>query len=206
MTMINAYDPANADHLPVQQQEMIARRRRLLGPAYRLFYTEPVHVVRGEGVWLYDPEGRAYLDVYNNVASVGHCHPHVVEALCRQLEKDDVVLAVDSRAANEWPQVVRGQCGRVALSTTSELRRDEAALGASVATLAQRVRDGGGRLVLLAADSPEVVQRLAPGPVTLALDTTVREDHRLLERRPDHLVTLPLRVWLGVAPVTSPAG
>jgi 4-aminobutyrate aminotransferase-like enzyme len=63
---------------------MIARRRRLLGPAYRLFYTEPVHVVRGKGVWLYDPEGRAYLDVYNNVASVGHCHPHVLEALCRQ--------------------------------------------------------------------------------------------------------------------------
>ena len=128
-----------------------------------------------------------------------------VEALCRQLEEDDVVLAVDSRAANEWPQVVRGQCGRVALSITPELRRDEAALGASVVTLAQRVRDGGGRLVLLAADSPEVVQRLAPGPVTLALDTTVREDHRLLERRPDHLVTLPLRVWLGVAPVAGPA-
>jgi 4-aminobutyrate aminotransferase-like enzyme len=84
MTMINAYDPANAGHLSVQQQEMIARRRRLLGPAYRLFYTEPVHVVRGKGVWLYDPEGRAYLDVYNNVASVGHCHPHVLEALCRQ--------------------------------------------------------------------------------------------------------------------------
>jgi 4-aminobutyrate aminotransferase-like enzyme len=84
MTMINAYDPANAGRLSVQQQEMIARRRRLLGPAYRLFYTEPVHVVRGKGVWLYDPEGRAYLDVYNNVASVGHCHPHVLEALCRQ--------------------------------------------------------------------------------------------------------------------------
>ncbi|MPR08127.1 aspartate aminotransferase family protein [Microvirga tunisiensis] len=84
MTMINAYDPANAGHLSVQQREMIARRRRLLGPAYRLFYTEPVHVVRGKGVWLYDPEGRAYLDVYNNVASVGHCHPHVLEALCRQ--------------------------------------------------------------------------------------------------------------------------
>ena len=84
MTMINAYDPASSGHLPAHEQEMIARRRRLLGPAYRLFYAEPVHVVRGEGVWLYDPEGRAYLDVYNNVASVGHCHPHVVAALSRQ--------------------------------------------------------------------------------------------------------------------------
>ena len=43
--------------------EMIARRARLLGPAYRLFYQNPVHVVRGQGVWLYGPQGEAYLDV-----------------------------------------------------------------------------------------------------------------------------------------------
>ena len=84
MTMINAYDPAKSADVPAREQEMIARRRRLLGPAYRLFYADPVHVTRGEGVWLYDPEGNAYLDVYNNVASVGHCHPHVVAALSRQ--------------------------------------------------------------------------------------------------------------------------
>ena len=40
--------------------------------------------VRGEGVWLYDPAGNAYLDAYNNVASVGHSHPHVVQAIARQ--------------------------------------------------------------------------------------------------------------------------
>jgi len=61
-----------------------ARRDRLLGPAYRLFYDEPLHVVRGEGVWLTDADGERYLDAYNNVASVGHCHPHVVAALARQ--------------------------------------------------------------------------------------------------------------------------
>ena len=65
--------------------------------------------------------------------------------------EDDVVLAVDSRAANEWPQVVRGQCGRSALSTTSALRKDEAALAESVAAVAARVEEGGGRLLLLAA-------------------------------------------------------
>ncbi|MDJ1159184.1 aminotransferase class III-fold pyridoxal phosphate-dependent enzyme [Chelatococcus sp. SYSU_G07232] len=84
MPMINAYDPAAPAGVAEREREMIARRRRLLGPAYRLFYANPVHVVRGEGVWLYDPDGRAYLDVYNNVASVGHCHPHVVAALSRQ--------------------------------------------------------------------------------------------------------------------------
>ncbi|MFB9264163.1 aspartate aminotransferase family protein [Bradyrhizobium erythrophlei] len=73
--------------MPVENpstQDLIARRNRLLGPAYRLFYDEPVQVVRGDGVWLYDPTGQRYLDAYNNVASVGHCHPRVVEAIARQ--------------------------------------------------------------------------------------------------------------------------
>ena len=60
------------------------RRDRALGPSYRLFYDRPVHLVRGEGTWVYDADGRRYLDCYNNVASVGHCHPHVVAALARQ--------------------------------------------------------------------------------------------------------------------------
>lgn len=63
---------------------LLERRKRLLGKAYRLFYDHPVHIVRGEGVWLYDADGKRYLDVYNNVPHVGHCHPHVVEAVCKQ--------------------------------------------------------------------------------------------------------------------------
>lgn len=65
-------------------EQILSRRQHLLGPAYRLFYDRPLHLVRGDGVWLYDADGRAYLDVYNNVAHVGHCHPHVVEAIHRQ--------------------------------------------------------------------------------------------------------------------------
>lgn len=64
---------------------MIGRRRELLGAAYELFYDNPVHIVKGEGVWLFDADGRKYLDMYNNVPHVGHCHPHVVEALTRQI-------------------------------------------------------------------------------------------------------------------------
>ncbi len=72
--------------MPIDSRNEIlsARRARLLGPAYRLFYEEPLHIVRGEGAWLYDADGRRYLDAYNNVAAVGHCHPHVVEAIARQ--------------------------------------------------------------------------------------------------------------------------
>ncbi|MCV7432207.1 aspartate aminotransferase family protein [Mycolicibacterium bacteremicum] len=64
---------------------LIAARGRVLGPAYRLFYDEPVHLVRGQGTRLYDADGQVYLDAYNNVASVGHCHPHVIDAVTRQL-------------------------------------------------------------------------------------------------------------------------
>jgi 4-aminobutyrate aminotransferase-like enzyme len=64
---------------------LIARRKKLLGPAYRLFYDKPVHLVKGEGVWLNDADGNRYLDMYNNVPHVGHCHPHVVEALTKQI-------------------------------------------------------------------------------------------------------------------------
>jgi len=64
--------------------DLLARRERLLGPNVPTFYDEPVHIVRGEGVWLWDAEGRKYLDCYNNVPHVGHCHPHVVEAITRQ--------------------------------------------------------------------------------------------------------------------------
>ncbi|ULJ82961.1 aspartate aminotransferase family protein (plasmid) [Rhizobium sp. C104] len=63
---------------------LIARRERLLGRNMSLFYDDPVHLVRGEGVWLWDADGRRYLDCYNNVAHVGHCHPRVVEAITRQ--------------------------------------------------------------------------------------------------------------------------
>lgn len=64
--------------------ELMARRERLLGPNVSTFYHDPVHIVRGEGVWLWDVDGRKYLDCYNNVPHVGHCHPKVVEAIAHQ--------------------------------------------------------------------------------------------------------------------------
>ncbi len=69
---------------PASRDELVARRYNILGRDLSLSYSEPLHLVRGEGVWLYDPAGNAYLDAYNNVAHVGHCHPHVVSAISRQ--------------------------------------------------------------------------------------------------------------------------
>lgn len=65
-------------------KSLLARRDAVLGPNMSTFYEDPVHLVRGEGVWLWDADGKKYLDCYNNVPHVGHCHPHVVEAIAKQ--------------------------------------------------------------------------------------------------------------------------
>jgi 4-aminobutyrate aminotransferase-like enzyme len=83
---LNAFDPAAAtSRLDPEREAQIARRTALFGAASVLFYDEPLEFVRGEGCRLFDAVGTDYLDAYNNVPSVGHCHPRVVEAVSRQL-------------------------------------------------------------------------------------------------------------------------
>lgn len=84
MTVRNAGSAAAPTARAEEIKSLISRRQHLLGPAYRLFYRRPLHIVRGRGVYLYDNEGREYLDAYNNVSCVGHCHPEVIEAIARQ--------------------------------------------------------------------------------------------------------------------------
>ena len=96
--MVNAFVEGAAE-LDEATTAMIAQRKALLGPAYRLMYERPLHFVRGEGVWLFDPEGNAYLDAYNNVTSIGHCQPHVVEAIRQQVG----ILATNTRYLHGAP-------------------------------------------------------------------------------------------------------
>lgn len=84
--MVNGFDPRNLGALPEHMRSSIERRRDLLGPAYRLMYANPVEIKRAKGVLMYDSEGNEYLDAYNNVVSVGHCHPRVVDAIHTQMQ------------------------------------------------------------------------------------------------------------------------
>lgn len=77
--------------------EILARREQLLGAKTTLFYREPVNIVRGEGAWLFDADGKRYVDLYNNVPCVGHAHPRVVEAMRAQM----ATLNVHSRYLHE---------------------------------------------------------------------------------------------------------
>ena len=76
---------------------LLDRRDHLFGKGSTLFYEEPVQLIRGEGVHMYDESGRRYVDLYNNVPCVGHCHPQFVETVSRQVN----TLNVHSRYLHE---------------------------------------------------------------------------------------------------------
>jgi len=64
--------------------DILVKRKKFLGESLPTFYKKPIHIVKGQGVWLYDSNGKCYLDCYNNVPHVGHCHPKVVKAITKQ--------------------------------------------------------------------------------------------------------------------------
>ena len=93
------FDPSRIGELDPGERDLVARRARVLGSAYRLFYREPVQLVRGLGTRVWDAAGTEYLDAYNNVPSVGHSHPRVAEAIAKQaatrVTADRLVGALD---------------------------------------------------------------------------------------------------------------
>lgn len=95
---LNAYDMTSGGRgLPPETEELVRRRRATFGPTSMLFYKRPLHVVRAEGVWLYEADGTRCLDAYNNVPSIGHCHPAVTAAVAAQME----ILNVHTRYLHE---------------------------------------------------------------------------------------------------------
>jgi 4-aminobutyrate aminotransferase-like enzyme len=67
--------------------DLLRRRRAALGANAELSYDRPLHLIRGEGVWVYTGDGERLLDVYNNVPHVGHAHPVVVAAIAEQAKR-----------------------------------------------------------------------------------------------------------------------
>lgn len=82
----NSYSDANLSLQDENTRKLIERREKFMSGSYRLFYRRPVNLVRGEMEYLFDADGTKYLDMYNNVAGVGHCHPAVVDAVHEQMQ------------------------------------------------------------------------------------------------------------------------
>jgi 4-aminobutyrate aminotransferase-like enzyme len=179
--MINAFDPSKVDSLDDRDRETIAKRDRLLGPSYRLFYDHPFHPVRADGVWLYDADGRRFLDAYNNVPSVGHCHPRVIEAVTRQMSilnthtryLSDGVLDFSERLLDLFP----GELDRVMFTCTGSEANDLAIRVAKNAT-------GGTGIIItrlayhgvtetIAGMSPSLGAGVPPGRDVFAVDAPI---------------------------------
>ena len=76
-------------YFPAEDSEedvLLGRRQQVLGEYAPYFYKKPLHLERAKGVWLYGADGKRYLDCYNNIPVVGHCHPHVIKGVVRQME------------------------------------------------------------------------------------------------------------------------
>ncbi len=82
--LLNLGDVAFPDHA-IEVDDALEERRERIGPSVRVGYRAPLKIVRGWKQFLYDAAGRRYLDAYNNVPHVGHCHPRVVAAAAGQL-------------------------------------------------------------------------------------------------------------------------
>jgi 4-aminobutyrate aminotransferase-like enzyme/Ser/Thr protein kinase RdoA (MazF antagonist) len=67
--------------------ELVNRRQQVLSPSLSLSYQQPLLLEKGAFQYLYDGEGHAVLDAYNNIIQVGHAHPRVVEAAHRQMAR-----------------------------------------------------------------------------------------------------------------------
>lgn len=93
---MNRFDATKAGSFDSDLAIRIAHRQETFGASSVLFYEQPLELSHGEGVFLFDTSGRRYLDVYNNVASVGHGHPRVVEAIANQA----VRLNINTRYLN----------------------------------------------------------------------------------------------------------
>lgn len=165
--------------MTADNSELFNRRQQLLGSAYRLFYDTPLHLVRGEGVWLWDADGHKYLDMYNNVPHVGHCNPHVAEAICRQAKTlnthtrylHENVVDLAERLSNRMPP---GLDTSMFCCTGSEA--NELAL-----RIARNVTGGTGI----------IVTEYAYHGNTQAIHEISTENVPVNER-PDHVVTVPV--------------
>jgi 4-aminobutyrate aminotransferase-like enzyme len=68
----------------LDHNDIIKKRSKYLAPSFSVSYDMPLHIVRGRGQYLYDSNGKEYLDAVNNISHVGHCHPKVIEAANNQ--------------------------------------------------------------------------------------------------------------------------
>jgi 4-aminobutyrate aminotransferase-like enzyme len=169
---LNAFDLSGAHALGDELEGRVRQRAKLFGPASVLFYDRPLEFVRGSGCWLYDAEGSAYLDAYNNVPSVGHCHPHVVEAATRQLGRLNIHNRYLHQEIADYAErltaTLPADLTHITFTCTGSESNDLALRMAAEFTGARGVivteAAYHGNTALVSEVSPALMKRIAPSP------------------------------------------
>ncbi|ASV88798.1 aminotransferase class-III family protein (plasmid) [Ochrobactrum quorumnocens] len=175
--MINAFDTKKAGNLDERTRSLVERRQRVLGQPYRMFYEEPVHFDRASGVRLYDSEGNTYLDAYNNVPCVGHCHPRVVNAIAEQAARlnvhtrylDEGIVGYAERLLTHFPTATN----RLMLTCTGSEAND-------LALRIARIHTGGTGFIVTANAYHGISHAIAAMSPSLGLNVPLAIDVRTI--------------------------
>jgi len=92
-------------------ESLVERQQRLTGIRSPGLYNDPVHIVRADDVWLWDAQGKKYLDCNSNVAHIGHCHPNVVAAIAKQAASLTTSGLYLNHDAMDYVEQLTGKCG-----------------------------------------------------------------------------------------------
>ena len=138
-----------------------------LFPVYPLF---DINIVKGKGCHVWDDKGQEYLDLYGGhaVISIGHCHPHYVDMLTKQLNtlgfySNSVINTLQSQLAERLGQVCGYPDYQLFLINSGAEANENALKLASFHTGRKRVLAAGkafhGRtsLAVEATDNPKIV-------------------------------------------------
>lgn len=129
------------DSKPMGPQAIIEKKKKYLIPCVYHFYKNPPQIVRGQGMYLYDTQGKKYLDFYSGVSvnALGHCHPEITEAICRQvktLQHTTTIYLTEPivNLAEQLAQVLPGKLCRTFFCCSGSEANEGAALLASLHT------------------------------------------------------------------------
>src|SRR3990172_6336541 len=122
-------------------EQMLVLKREYLIPCVYHFYREPMVLERGEGCYLFDSQGRRYLDCYSGVGvtNCGHCHPDITRATLEQagrLQHTTTIYLTEPmlRLAEALAGFIPGKCKRSFFCTSGSEANEGALLLAKLAT------------------------------------------------------------------------
>ncbi len=181
---LNRFDASRAEGFPAELTQRVAKRQATFGASSVLFYEQPIEMVRAQGAYLYDAGGRRYLDVYNNVPSVGHCHPRVVEAVARQIGELNIHTRYLSRVVESYSEELLSKfptaLSNVVLTCTGSESNDLAMRIARIGTGAEGfvVTEAAyhGNTALVTEISPSSLRKRKPAPFVAVIPAPAPRD------------------------------